>query len=226
MRSMYENEGAELVKILRHAKESGSATSLDLAAVDPKSDAGRQDWRKILEKALPYVDFFCPSIEELCFMLDRDRFFEWKERAGGEDVTLFLDPDRDIRPLADMCMQMGCKVVLLKCGAPGMYLKTGKEELLSQISPEAGLDAAAWADQDFFENSYVPDRILSGTGAGDTSIAAFLTAILSGRKPQDALRLAAATGTCCVEAYDSLSGLLSFEELEEKIAAGWEKQEF
>ena len=30
----------------------------------------------------------------------------------------------------------------------------------------------------------------------------------------------------CVEAYDALSGLKSFEELEAKINAGWEKNEF
>ena len=223
MRSMYEKEGEELVNVLRHAKAAGAATSLDMAAVDPNSDAGRQDWKRILEKTLPFVDFFCPSIEELCFMLDRQRFYEWKERAGGADVTLFLDLDRDIRPLAAACMQMGCKAVLLKCGAPGMHLKTGGKGLLMQISPKAGLDADAWADQDFFERSYVPEKILSGTGAGDTSIAAFLKAILEGYDPAMTMHLAAATGACCVAAYDALSGLRSFEELTRKIQEGWKK---
>ena len=107
-----------------------------------------------------------------------------------------------------------------------MYFKTAGTSALEKIGKKLALNTAEWADQEIFEKSYKPSKVLSGTGAGDTSIAAFLTAILSGRKPQDALRLAAATGTCCVEVYDSLSGLLSFAELEEKIAAGWEKQEF
>ena len=66
---------------------------------------------------------------------------------------------------------------------------------------------------------------MSGTGAGDTSIAAFLTAITDGYTPEDALHLAAGTGASCVAAYDALSGLKSFEELKKKMDAGWEKAE-
>ena len=65
--------------------------------------------------------------------------------------------------------------------------------------------------------------ILSGTGAGDTSIAAFLTAMLKGYPLERALQLSAATGASCVAAYDALSGLKSFEELEAKIDDGWQK---
>jgi sugar/nucleoside kinase (ribokinase family) len=120
-------------------------------------------------------------------------------------------------------MGLGCKVLLLKCGAPGMYLRTASKGVLDEISPAVGLDTARWAEQDFFEKSYVPDRVLSGTGAGDTSIAAFLKAVLDGYDPQMTMHLAAGTGASCVEAYDTLSGLRSFEKLKEKIAAGWKK---
>ncbi|MBR2274455.1 MAG: carbohydrate kinase family protein [Lachnospiraceae bacterium] len=226
MRRMYQNEGEELTAVYKKVSSLGLATSLDLAAVDDSSEAGKQDWKAILTKVLPYVDFFVPSIEELCYMLDRGRYDEWMERAAGKDVTLILDINKDIKPLADELLSLGAKVLLIKCGAPGMYFKTAGTSALEKIGKKLALNTTEWADQEIFEKSYKPSKVLSGTGAGDTSIAAFLTAILSGRKPQDALRLAAATGTCCVEAYDSLSGLLSFEELEEKIAAGWEKQEF
>ena len=80
-----------------------------------------------------------------------------------------------------------------------------------------------WADREGFEKSYVPEKILSGTGAGDTSIAAFLTAMLEGYPFERVLQLAAGTGASCVASYDALSGLKSFKELEEKIDAGWEK---
>ena len=121
-------------------------------------------------------------------------------------------------------MDLGCKVLLLKCGAPGMYLKTAGKKVLDQISPQAGLRCAVWEKQDFFERSYVPGKVLSGTGAGDTSIAAFLKAVLDGYDPQMSMHLAAGTGASCVEAYDTLSGLRSFEELKEKISSGWEKR--
>ncbi len=223
MKACYENDGEETAKILTHAREAGAATSLDLAFVDPNSDAGRQDWRKILTKVLPLTDFFCPSIEEICFMLDRERFASWKKRAGGNDVTTILDLDGDIRPVAEECMALGCRVLLIKCGAKGMYLKTADRETLQQISPRVELNCEAWADQDFFEISYVPERVLSGTGAGDTSIAAFLKAVLDGYDPEMTMHFAAGTGASCVEAYDTLSGLRSFEELKDKIESGWEK---
>ena len=132
----------------------------------------------------------------------------------------------DIRPLADMCMNMGCKVLLLKCGAPGMYYRTADKEELLKIPARLSLDEDAWAGKDGFEVSYKPEKILSGTGAGDTSIAAFLTAMLEGNAPEECMRLAAATGACCVSAYDALSGLKPLDELRKKISSGWEKNRF
>lgn len=180
MKNMYENNGNELVSLFQKAKEAGCATSLDMAAVDPASDAGRADWNLILKKVLPYVDFFVPSVEELCYMLDRTRLEEWQKRAGSRDLTELLDIENDVIPLAEKCMEYGTKVLVIKCGAKGMYYKTADEKQLSEIGKRVGLDIVQWADRQGFEASYIPERILSGTGAGDTSIAAFLTAMLEG----------------------------------------------
>ena len=224
MKAMYEYDGAELVKMMKRMKAAGIATSMDMAAVDAASEAGRADWEKILSLALPFVDFFVPSVEELCFMLDRKRFEEWQQRAKGGDITGYLDVDEDIRPLADRCMALGVKVLLVKCGAPGIYYRTADREKLSLIGDDLMPEPEKWADLEGFERSYVPERIASGTGAGDTSIAAFLTAVLEGFEPEECLQLATATGASCVASYDALSGLKSFEELREKIRRGWEKQ--
>lgn len=223
MRSMYQQEGEELLLLFQKAKRAGAATSLDMAAVDPASEAGQVDWESILKKMLPEVDFFVPSVEELCYMLDRKRFDEWQERAGGKDITEVLDIEKDVKPLAEQCMEYGCKVLLIKCGAPGMYFKTAGRSQIQKISSRIELDSDRWADKEWFEKSYVPEKILSGTGAGDTSIAAFLTAVLEGHNPESCLHLAAGTGASCVAAYDALSGLVSLEELEKKIESGWEK---
>lgn len=223
MRNMYINEGEELVKVLKKARDAGAAVSLDLAAVDPLAEVGQAAWDKIIEKAIPYTDFFVPSVEELCYMLDYPRFMQWQERAAGRDITEILDLDEDIRPLADKCMEMGVKVLLLKCGAPGIYYRTAGKEVLKQISERVELNCEAWADQEGFEKSYVPECVRSGTGAGDTTIAAFLTAMLEGCSLEDCMHLAAGTGASCVEGYDALSGLRSFEELNAKIKAGWKK---
>jgi sugar/nucleoside kinase (ribokinase family) len=225
MRSMFVNDGEELLKIMKRAKEAGTATSLDMAAIDPDSDAGHADWEKILARVLPYVDFFVPSAEELCFMLDRKRYSDWQVRAEGRDIMEVLSIEKDIQPLADRCMELGSKIVVIKCGRPGMYYRTAGKDLLRTVGPKAGLNADAWSDREGFEKSYVPEQVLSGTGAGDTSIAAFLTAMLEGCPPEECMQLSAATGACCVSSYDALSGLKSFEFLREKIRNGWEKNE-
>ena len=223
MRSMYEDDGSGLVRLMQKVKAAGCSTSLDMAAVDPESEAGTADWKKILEKVMPYLDFFVPSAEELCYMLDRGRLLEWKKRADGRDITEVLDFSRDIRPLADQCMELGCRVLLIKCGARGMYLKTAPENVLEGVSVRAGLNTAIWAGREIFEKAYVPRQIVSATGAGDACIAAFLTSVLGGECPGECLHLAAAAGACCVEAYDSLSGLKPLAELKQRIAAGWAK---
>ncbi len=223
MKRMYENNGDELVRIFDKAGKAGAATSLDLAAVDPNSDSGKADWEKILSRTLPLVDFFVPSAEELMYMLDRDMYRRVCEEAGKQDITGVLQPERDIMPLAERCIGMGARVVLIKCGALGMYYRTAGEDEIRKISGRLELDTGSWADRSGFEESYVPEKILSGTGAGDTSVAAFLTAMLNGFPPDKCIRYAAATGACCVAAYDALSGLLPFEELDKRIAAGWKK---
>ena len=223
MRGMYREEGAPLLEMLRKVKELGTATSLDMSMVDEDSDAGALDWEALIRRAMPYVDIFAPSVEELAFLIDRPRYLSWRERSRGGDITRHLSVERDIRPLAEKLLEWGAKVVLIKCGAPGLYLRTGDAGRLGETGGGLGEKLKAWADVEHFERSYKPRRVLSATGAGDTSIAAFLCAILEGCPWQETLRLAAATGACCVEEYDALSGLKSFPELRRKIQAGWEK---
>lgn len=220
MRRFYENEGEELLNLYRTLKEFGITTSLDLTAVDPESEAGKCNWEKILRKVLPYVDFFVPSIEELGYMIDQKRYQKWQDIAEGEDIVSILSLKNDVRPLAEKVLSFGCSAILLKCGAAGMYLKTSGKEKILQTDP----DLEGWEDIEIFEDSFVPDRILSGTGAGDTSIGAFLYAAMQGCTPKESVEYAAATGACCVSTYDTISGLKSFPELREKIQKGWEKQ--
>lgn len=225
LRRMYENGGDELVRLLRRVKDKGIAVSLDLAAVDEESDAGKADWKQILTDVLPLVDFFVPSAEELCYMLDRDRYREWMKRAAGKDVTEVLDVEEDIRPLADQAMELGAKIMLIKCGASGMYYRTAPEAVIGKISGKVGLDVKDWSGLEGFEGSFVPGRVRSGTGAGDSSIAAFLYACVKGYPAVQCVRLAAAEGASCVEEFDALSGVKTLEELEAKIQSGWKQRE-
>jgi len=223
MKRIYEDNGSELVKIMQTVQDAGAATSLDLAAIDPDTPAGRADWNTILSNTLPYVDIFVPSVEELMYMLDRAKYDSLRSDHPGRDLTEIIDLEHNIIPLGRKCLDMGAKIVLIKCGVPGMYYCTAPSGSVEKISPRLELDTAGWADRSGFEKSFVPDKVLSGTGSGDTSVAAFLTSILNGCTPEQSVRYAAATGACCVSAYDALSGLLSFEQIDKKISEGWEK---
>lgn len=223
MRSMYENDGEELIKIMKTVSEMGVLTSLDMAMVQEQSAAGQADWKEILKQVLPYTDFFLPSVEELLLLLDREKYHTILERSGGGDITAVISLDEDVKPLAEACIAMGAKCVLIKCGAPGLYYKTAGKALTEKLAERLGHAYTDWEGQEGFEASYVPGRVRSGTGAGDTTIGAFLTAMLDGYPLRRCLELAAATGASCVETYDALSGLKSFAELEKRIDGGWEK---
>lgn len=223
MRAMYENGGSDLAALFARVKAKGIATSLDLAAVDAASRAGQADWREILAKTLPFVDFFVPSFEELCFMLDREKYENLLREAAGGDMTAVLDIQRDVRPLAEQAIRLGAKAVLLKCGKPGLFLLTS--EKMAETGRRLGLDAEAWNSRSIFERSYLVENVVSGTGAGDTSIAAFLTALLNGERPEEAMHLAAAAGALCIQDYDAVSGLKPLAEIKRLIAAGWKKYE-
>lgn len=221
MKKMFAEDGKYLTQMFRHMKEAGIATSLDFAAVDPSSDAGAADWEKILTGVLPLTDFFVPSFEELCFMLDRPRYEKLTERARNTDITELLSVEEDIVPLARRCLELGAKAVLLKCGAPGLFLITS--DRMSETGIRLGLDADAWNGFCRFEKSYQIEKLLSGTGAGDISIAAFLTSILEGKGPAESLENAAAAGALCCMSYDAVSGLMPLAEIRKKINSGWEK---
>jgi len=221
VRSMYENHGRELTALFRRVKARGITTSLDMVMVDPSGPAAGADWPGILRDTLPYVDFFLPSIEEMCFYLDRERYREWNRRGG--DITETLDAENDIRPIADAIMGLGACVLLLKCGAPGIHYRSVNDEdgRLSSLCAQAGLDLSAWRGLEGFEAGFLQEDVKSATGAGDAAIAAFLMAMLSGHGLIRCVQLAAAEGARCVSTYDTLSGLLPLETLEGMIDAGW-----
>ena len=219
MKRMYENDGDELISLFRRVHESGIATSLDLAAVDAASEAGQADWVQILSGVLPFVDFFVPSFEELCWMLDRP-LYDRLSSAGG-DITAQLDLKNEVLPLAQRLIDMGCRVALIKCGVSGMVYCTSDRRSLTTVGHRLDLDIDAWSTRSGCQPCFRADAVRSATGAGDTSIAAFLAAVLAGKSPAECTALAAAEGACCVTEYDALSGLKSLSELEARIHAGW-----
>ena len=85
---------------------------------------------------------------------------------------------------------------------------------------------AAWADREIWFPIFKAERFAGATGAGDTTIAGFLAALLRGLGLLEAGRFANAVGACNVEEPDALSGIRSWEETMRRIAAGWQTVPF
>lgn len=216
MREMFLYEGAELTRLMRWLKQAGKVTSLDLSAVDVNSEAGKADWKKILANALPYVDLFLPSFEELCFMLNRSLY---DRLSTYSEICLRLNLS-DIKDLADSCHQQGASLIMIKCGCAGIYYSCLPN---SVFLAKLGLPADEWG-QSGFVDSFVPSNVKSANGAGDTAIAAFLSAMMRKYSLVDCVKLAAAAGASSVEGYHALSKLKTLDELKLIIDGGWKQQ--
>jgi sugar/nucleoside kinase (ribokinase family) len=216
----YADGGRELIEIFRRARKTGTTTSLDMTMPDPAGPSGQVDWKAIMERCMPYVDLFLPSVEEWLFMAQRSRFDELSARVGAAGMLDALGVD-EIRDLGETALDMGAKIVVLKLGERGIYMRTAGD--LGEMGRGAPADVAAWRDRELWAPCFVPDELVGTTGAGDATIAGFLAAMLRGALPERALTVAAAVGACNVEAADALSGVRSWEETLARIEAGWEQ---
>lgn len=150
-------------------------------------------------------------------------YMELTEKSRDRDITDILSIENHVRPLADKLMKWGAEILLIKCGACGMYLRTNKEKYIKDTGGGLSDSLRSWAGRDFFEKSYLPERTVSAMGAGDVSIAAFLCSIINEEKWDRALHFASTAGALCVTAEDALSGLKTFREMGDMIKRGWEK---
>lgn len=219
MKALWQNGGVGLVSLFDAVDSLGVVTSLDMCSLDPATEAGCLDWEDILKRTLAHVDFFVPSIEELAYMLNRPLYNRLTE---SEDSMSELSLSVDIQNLADKACSLGASNILIKCGAAGFYYRFSS---MQKVAGKMGKDFSLWSGRCGFEKSYLPDQYVSGTGAGDTTIAAFLACCNRGYSLERTLSLASAAGALCVSSADALGSLTSLEDMEARIASGWKKQE-
>jgi sugar/nucleoside kinase (ribokinase family) len=206
MKRMYSNGGRALVELLTRARQAGLTTSLDLAYVDPDSEGAQADWPAILRAALPLVDSFVPSVEEVRAIWDQTS----SERAQGL-------PDALPR-LAQTALAAGARIVMIKAGTNGVYLRTGSAPCRGRGAPRAW---AAWQQRELWSPAFAPERVVTTTGAGDAAVACFLAAMLRGESPELAVSMACAAGACCCERADATSGVRTWDETLARLRAGW-----
>ncbi len=220
MRRMFLDEGEALQSLFRRAKAQALVTSLDVSQPDPRSEAGRADWRAILERVLPDVDLFLPGLEEALFMVDRDRFDRLHEATGAGEMLEAVDASL-LNEVAGTLIALGAAVVGLKMGDQGIYLRTtGDVARWKALAASLPLKARPWIDRELLAPAFRAD-LVGTTGAGDCTVAGFLAGVLRGLEPEDALTAAVAAGSSNVEAADALSGVPPWDKLWARIEAGW-----
>lgn len=205
--------GERLALLFQQAKATGVVTSLDTAVPDPQGSSGRVNWGEVLARALPQVDIYVPSIEEILFMLRRADFDAWRG-----DIPAHLTADY-LADFADEMLDMGSAIVGFKLGEMGLYLHMADESRLAQLE-RLPIDPATWANARQYAPTFQVD-VVGTTGAGDSSYAGLLAALLRGMDPPDAARWACAVGACNVEAADATSGVRTWDETQARMDAGW-----
>lgn len=213
MRRMYADAGAELESLFARVKQRGLTTSLDMALPDPMSEAGRAQWRELLERVLPQVDFFLPGLEEILFMVDRERYQSLTSSRLVTDGGL-------LHATAEKLIAMGVALVVLKLGAQGLYLRTtGDAGRLAAL----GL-GAAWARRELLAPCFQVEEV-GTTGAGDCAVAGFLAGLVHGLSAEGTTISAAAVGACNVQAPDATSGVPTWADVQARLRAGWARRQ-
>lgn len=215
MKRMWQNNGDELESMFRQARRQGIITSLDMANPHPSSEAFRADWHRIYIQVLPYVSIFLPSFDELLATLLPVIELETVRQLMGQGIAPILSH------LSQILILLGTPIVVIKYGENGLYLRTSpKQEQLATLGWNQVLDVQSWADVELLVPCLQVTPV-GTTGAGDTTIAGFLAGQSRGLDPAAVMRMAAGTGACCVEQMDAISGIRLWEEINQRIKAGW-----
>ena len=155
-------DGKPVADILKKAKKIGVTTSLD-TAWDEKGK-----WLDILEFSFKHIDIFLPNIEEARMITNK----------------------RKPEEISETLLSYGIKVVGLKMGSEGCYVRSADKEVF--VPP-------------------VRVKVVDTTGAGDAFVAGFLTGWLKGWNLETIGWLANTTGAVCVTAMGN-SGIKSLKE--------------
>lgn len=187
-------EGGEpLHRLLARARSLGVTTSVDLAVVDPASDAAHLDWELILSRMMSQTDVLSPSLDDLTSALG---IREPYSRGLAER-------------LADRLLGWGAAVVALSAGPRGLYVKTAGRARLESAGRALAAAAGAWADRVIHVPPVRVEAPVTTNGAGDASTAGLLYGIAAGAGPDDAARLAAACAAALVSGHPTTPDALS-----------------
>ncbi len=184
-----------------------------MAMPDPNTEAGKLDWEQFFKNVLPYVDIFMPSLDELLYML-----------ASKNSNKMVLDVNL-LESISDKLLDWGCKIVVIKLGEQGLYMKTGSLDEFNEDDKkriEKLISFESWVEKQLLSPCYSTD-VVGTTGSGDSTIAGFLAGVLKGMDAEEALNLATAVGACSVEAINATGGIIPLDKVASRVKEGWDR---
>jgi len=218
----YSNRGSQLVEMFAEVQESGAVSSLDFSLPDPDSESSQLNWQGILSQVLPLVDICAPSLEEALQMLMPDDYTRIQSGSGQSDMINQI-PLSLLREMGRRFISYGVKILLIKAAHRGAYLLCGD---ISSVNQKLGntLDEEKWSFCEFWCNAYPAEeaRVKNAIGAGDTAIAAFLSAILDGNGPLNSIKYACLAGRNSLYCNNLYEELRDWEEMKLEITKGSE----
>jgi len=210
MAALVADGGRELRRLLARARGSGAATSLDMANANLDPGAGRVRWRELLERVLPDVDIFLPSLAEACHLLGRRIH---RDEQGAPTLA-------SVGRIADELVSLGVRIAGLKLGEHGLYIRTASAARMAAGSIPT---APPWTDRELYSTVF-ETHVVGTAGAGDTTIAGLLFGLLVGMSPGDAITAACAVGGSSTEAADGTSSVPSWPEITRRLGQGWRRR--
>lgn len=216
MECMYADNGETLSKFYKRAKDFEITTSMDLSFPGIDTPAGKADWHNILKKTLPYVDVFLPSYEELLLILRREEYLSLKKENPQMCMDSIFTEER-VSSMAEELLAMGTKIVGIKCGEKGAYVRTGEKEKFQGFGRAAAFDMDQWAEKELFAPSFQISRMISTNGAGDSFVAGFLMGILLERNAFRTLQFASAAAAIRIMSRDGRDGIPEYQEVDRMI---------
>ena len=194
LKQFFKNQGEQLTEMYSKIDKMGIVSSLDFSLPDPESESGKANWLEIMQKVLPFLDIFVPSVEELICIISPEKYAAIQSALPKDRDIIETVPIELITEIGMRVIDSGVKILLVKAGKQGVYLFTGD---VSSVSKKLGYRPdEEWNNKKILCPAYHanPDLIINASGAGDTAIAAFLSAILSNEKPEIVLKYATVAG--------------------------------
>ncbi|MVZ63893.1 carbohydrate kinase family protein [Sphingobacterium humi] len=215
LKQFYKQQGKHLTKLFQEVQRRKVVTSLDFSLPDSESDSGKVNWIQVLRNTLPYTDIFMPSLEEALKIVFP---YEYTLFEATEGDIIDLTSVELISELGATLVALGANVVLIKAAHRGLFLWTKDVEEINKKG-ELGLDVEEWSNQQWFCPAFPAEveKIKNASGAGDTAGAAFLTALLNGHNPQEALKYAALAGRNNLYCKDIFSELKDWDDMTREI---------